>query len=254
MTFAPVRATEASPAARAGPQVWRVRVDTSPHAYEPALRVLDEHERLRAARFRQDADRMRYVLGRASLRQLLSMQLDVPSERLAFGANSFGKPVLLEPHPGLHFNSSHSGEWILHAFDALAPVGVDVEAVRPDFAHVDEFAAAFSPEERFEMARVPSEDRALALARAWVRKEAYVKAIGEGVSRSLVSIRIGAAATGKPCLVYDRNEGTPSSWTFEDIPVDALHVACLVYREGEGESGRPRRAVVKDFEDRQRVS
>ncbi len=254
MTFAPVRATEASRAARAGPQVWRVRVATSPHAYEPALRMLDEHERLRAARFRQDADRMRYVLGRASLRRLLAMQLDVSNERLAFGANSFGKPVLLEPHPRLHFNSSHSGEWILHAFDALGAVGIDVEAVRPDFAHGDDFAAAFSPEERFELARVPEQGRARALARAWVRKEAYVKAIGEGMSRSLLSIRIGAAATGKPCLVYDRNEGAPSSWSFEDIPVDARHVACLVYREGEGESARQRRPVVKDFEDRQRLS
>jgi 4'-phosphopantetheinyl transferase len=252
--FAPVRATEASRVARTGPQVWRVRIASSPHVYETALRTLDEHERLRAARFRQDADRMRYVLGRASLRRLLSMQLDVPNERLAFGANSFGKPVLLEPLPGLHFNSSHSGEWILHAFDALGPVGIDVEAARPDFAHVDDFAAAFSPEERSELAGVPEQGRAVALARAWVRKEAYVKAIGQGVSRSLLSIRIDAAATGRPCLIYDRNDDAPSRWSFEDIPVDARHVACLVYREAEGESGRERRLVVNDFEERQRMS
>lgn len=243
-------ARETAAAARSGPRVWRIRIDTSPAAYGPALRMLDEHERLRAARFRQDADRTRFVLGRASLRRLLALQLDVSNERLAFGANPSGKPVLLEPLPGLHFNSSHSGEWILLAFDPLGPVGIDVEAVRPEFARVDDFAAAFTPEERFALERAPEHGRALALARAWVRKEAYVKAIGEGVRRSLSHIRIGEAASGEPRVIYDRNEATPPSWSFEDIPVDACHVACLVYSQ-RGDGGRQRQPVVRDFEEPQ---
>jgi 4'-phosphopantetheinyl transferase len=234
-------------------RVWRVRLDDSPAAFEGSLRMLGEDERRRAARFRKAADRTRYVLGRGTLRRLLSMQLEVPAERLAFGANAFGKPFLQAPGPRLHFNSTHSGDWILHAFDTLGPVGIDVEAVRSAFADVEDFAPVLSPEEYLAIARLPlhTHTRALALAWAWVRKEAYVKAIGEGVSRALPRICIRAGEGGKPRLCYDRNApATPLRWSFEEIAVDAEHVACLVYSSGHGPPAAARTVIIRDLEPR----
>jgi 4'-phosphopantetheinyl transferase len=210
--------------------------------------MLDDAERHRATRFRKAADRARYVLGRGSLRRLLAMQLGVSNARLAFGANAFGKPLLIAPTVGLHFNTSHSGEWILHAFDAQSPVGIDVEAVRPELGDLQDFAIALSPEERLTIARLPERDRPLAFARTWVRKEAYLKAIGEGMSRSPARISVGADATGQPCLVYDRNE-PPSwlRWSFHDVAVDENHVACLVYDSAADRAALGRVVVVRDF-------
>ena len=247
VTLALAKAPESARAPACELQVWRVRVDHGPAVLEGSLRILDDHERARATRFRHAADRTRYVLGRASLRRLLAMRLGLSNERLVFGANAFGKPVLTTPGADLHFNSSHSGEWILHAFDALAPVGIDVETVRPDFAGLDDFAAALSPEESLRISRLPKRARPLALAQTWVRKEAYVKAIGEGVSRSPAHICICADAAGTPRLAYDRNAPcTPLPWSFADVAVDANHVACLVYSGHDQAAARA--VVIRDLE------
>jgi 4'-phosphopantetheinyl transferase len=228
--------------------VWRVRVGRSPDALEASLLMLDDAERHRAARFRHAADRARYVLARGSLRRLLATQLGVSNGRLVFGANAFGKPLLIAPNAGLHFNTSHSGEWILHAFDAHGPVGIDVEAIRPELGNMRDFAIAFSPEERLAIARPPERDRPLAFARTWVRKEAYLKAIGEGMSRSPARISVGNDARGQPCLVYDRNAPpTPLHWSFHDVAVDEDHVACLVYASAADPTGLGRAVVVRDF-------
>jgi 4'-phosphopantetheinyl transferase len=236
-------APEARPPPAAGPEVWRVRVAHFAAALKDGLGLLDDAERDRAACFRHAADRTRYVAGRATLRRLLSMRLDVANGRLVLGADAFGKPLLLEPQTGLHFNSSHSGEWVLHAFHPSAPIGIDVEQVRPDFANVSEFAAALSPEEASWISSLPQGDRPIALARTWVRKEAYVKALGEGVSRSPARIRIEADA-GRPRVAYDRNTPrAPDHWSFEDIALDADHAACVVWRSDHDEKG----IVVRDF-------
>jgi 4'-phosphopantetheinyl transferase len=82
----------------------------------------------------------------------------------------------------------------------------------------------------------------------WVRKEAYVKALGEGMSRSPAHISIDLDATGERCLSYDRNvPRAPAGWCFQDIDVDAKHVACLVTRSPAGTSQRSRVALIRDF-------
>ena len=95
---------------------------------------------------------MRFVVARSSLRRLLASKLGVETQQLEFCENAFGKPFLLRPSALMHFNTSHSGEWILHALDTVAPVGVDVEFVRPDLARTEDFALVLSPEEFLQIA------------------------------------------------------------------------------------------------------
>jgi 4'-phosphopantetheinyl transferase len=226
------------PGVASRPDVWRISLDESPEVVARFLPLLSDGERRRAGRFRQSRDRARYIISRGSLRRLLSSRLDISSERLMLGTSAFGKPFLAMPSISLHFNTSHSGQWILHAFDTLAPLGIDVEQVRPELGNFEDFTHVLSPEECAHVARSPQRHRAAATARIWVRKEAYVKAIGKGVSRSLRQISIDCDRSGKPRLVYDHNApGTSFRYFLEDIPVDASHVACLA------------RAVLGDIHD-----
>lgn len=221
------------------PRVWRIRIGESLRACDEPVSDLDEAERRRAQTFRRERDRLRFVVARSSLRRLLARELGLETGQIEFGQNAFGKPSLLNGGARLHFNTSHSGDWILHALDTVGPVGVDVELVQASFANIADFGSALSPEERAQIADLPPAHRARALARAWVRKEAYVKAIGQGISCSLTDISIGSDAAGNACLLYDRNpECSPFHWQFEDIEIDANHVACVVYA-GPQANARP---------------
>lgn len=213
-----------------GRAVTRVQISTESSRFEPHWRNLDPAERLRAGRFRRDADRLRFVIARSSLRQLLGGHLGIAPEAVVFAENPFGKPLLQDALATLHFNTSHSGDWVLLATDTHAPVGIDVEAVRPEMADNEQFQRVLAMEELTLLNAVPSQHRARAFATTWVRKEAYVKALGEGMSRPLQDICITLDTSGQPRLCYDRNAADARErWRFEDIDIDANHVACLVY-------------------------
>lgn len=225
------------------PEVWKVDVAVEARRFDAHVARLTADEATRAARFHRDEDRERFVVGRSTRRLLLARRLDVDPEALAFVEGRHGKPAL---RPGTQpllprFNSSHSGRWVLHAI-ADVEVGVDVERVRPDFARIDDFLWALSPEERRLVQAAPESCRAATLATVWVRKEAYVKALGEGLSRSLPDIGIVSGSHGEPVLAYDRNAGgIGRHWRFTDLGIDDLHKACLVHE------GAARPIVVREF-------
>jgi 4'-phosphopantetheinyl transferase len=214
-----------------GREVQRLRVSAEVPRLEQHWRHLDSAERQRADRFRNDADRARFVIARSSLRQLLGRRIGVASGEIRFGENEFGKPFLQHAPVALHFNSTHSGDWVLHAIDTDTPIGIDVETIAADLACIDQFERVLSTEEFAALNEVPLRDRARAFAMVWVRKEAYVKAVGEGMSRPLRGISIALDAKCQPQLLYDlSNRASPARWQFEDLVVDARHVACLVHR------------------------
>jgi 4'-phosphopantetheinyl transferase len=212
------------------PEVWRIDVAAELRRLPAHRARLTDVERERATRFRRDADRERFVIGRSTRRELLAMHLGIDPAALIFDESRYGKPRLpagRDPHP--HFNSSHSGRWVLHAI-ADVEVGIDVEEIRPEFTSLDDFAWMLSEAERaFVQAAAPPQ-RAAALTTIWVRKEAYVKALGEGLSRSLPQIGITAGADGRPMLAFDRNPpARERRWSFADLEIDATHKACLVH-------------------------
>jgi 4'-phosphopantetheinyl transferase len=220
-------------------EVWRVRVSAESARFEQHWRHLNDAERQRAARYRNEADRVRFIVARSSLRQVLGRRLGVASWDIRFGENEFGKPLLRDASIPLHFNTSHSGDWVLHAIDDLAPIGIDVEALRCDLADIETFRRVLSPEELVQLSGLPKPRRAGAFATVWVRKEAYVKALGEGMNRPLHEICIMVDHVGRPRLHYDRSAGDSlAHWRFEDIELDARHVACIVYRRDASAANR----------------
>ena len=189
------------------------RIDLYVFDLEPAdrrvaamARLLSDDEAERAARFARAADRDRWTVSRGSLRRALSRYVGLEPARIHFAEGRNGKPVL---GPGvaadpLHFNLSHSGGVGLLAVTRVAPVGADVEAER-DIADRDRVAMRFfSPAEQAAYASVPAARRRRAFYDAWTRKEAVIKATGEGLSADLSAFDVTLLPGETACVLADR--------------------------------------------------
>jgi 4'-phosphopantetheinyl transferase len=189
--------------------VWRARLDLPADECAALARTLDDAERDRAARFHFDRDRRRFVVAHARLRALLGTYLGVATESVEIAAKPGGKPALRAPDSDLRFNLSHSGEMALLAFARGCEVGIDVEAER-DVPEMDSIAGRFfSPAESAALRALPESERKRAFFRCWTRKEAFLKATGEGLARALDSFDVTLGPDEEPALV--RVEGEAGS-------------------------------------------
>lgn len=165
---------------------WAVPVTDPPVPLE-ALRVhLSVTERDRAARFHFEADRVRYVIARGLLRELLARYSCSEPGALRFVYGEHGKPALRDAGAGeLEFNVSHSGDWVMIGVARGSAVGVDVERIRP-VSDLDAIVARrFTAAEAARILDLPQPDRTVAFFTCWTRKEACLKAFGSGLSASL---------------------------------------------------------------------
>jgi 4'-phosphopantetheinyl transferase len=200
------------------------RLDVAPEAAAEAQACLSNGERHRARRYRHECDRRRFLVARARLRQLLGERLGVPpaAVELAYGRN--GKPALAPrfARSGWRFNVSHCGEVALYALSRRREVGVDVEAVRV-LEEGDEIATRFfSRREAAAYRALAPRDRPLGFFNCWTRKEAFVKALGAGLSLQLDQFDV-SLAPGEPArlLRIERGLGDPAGWgltAFSPLP------------------------------------
>jgi 4'-phosphopantetheinyl transferase len=182
--------------------VWSATLTVPPEIQTALSATLAPDELERAARFRFDHHRNRFIAGRGFLRLILSRYLDEKPARLAFDYASLGKPSLSGPFTDseLHFNLAHSDDAALFAVTRIGPVGVDVERVRPMKDAAELVARFFSPRESAAFQRVALEERPQAFFNLWTRKEAMLKASGEGITGSLNRVEI-SFLSGDPARV-----------------------------------------------------
>jgi 4'-phosphopantetheinyl transferase len=190
---------------------------------------VDESER--AWRFKFARDRQRFSTTRCLLRGVLGRYLDREPGSIAFAYGPQGKPSLENGASGLEFNVSHSGGLAVFAFSDR-PLGVDLEAERP-MRDLQAIAERFFSEREVATLRGTDEsERTAAFFRCWTRKEAFLKATGEGLSRPLDAFDVAFAAGETPRLL--RIVGGPSGpehWWLEDLAAPRGFVAALA-REG----------------------
>jgi 4'-phosphopantetheinyl transferase len=188
--------------------VWAASLDVDARAVEQHVRLLSRDELERAMRVRPEAARRQFVVARGTLRAILGGLLDVPPERVLFSYDARGKPSIAS---GPCFSASRSDDLALYAVDWSGPVGVDLERIRAlDVEAL--LAEACTASERAELLALPPERRVAAFLGAWTRKEAYLKATGEGLSRSAREVDVSAA---------------PSGWTFLELIPGPGYVATL---------------------------
>ncbi len=178
--------------------------------------ILADDERRRAADFRRERERSRFVVGRALLRIILGRYLDVDPVELQFGYGQRGKPLLADSgtHSALRFNVSHSQGLALYAVTREHELGVDIEYAR-SIAKMEHIARRFfSPHENQALFALPSDQRHEAFFNCWTRKEAYIKAIGLGLAQPLDRFDV-SLAPGEPAsiLSIDGDQLMAAAWS-----------------------------------------
>jgi 4'-phosphopantetheinyl transferase len=209
--------------------VWCVPLVQLPAQIAALARTLHDDERARAARFYFDRDRSAYTIARGTLRTLAGRYLAQPPEALGFSYRDKGKPYLTAP-PGapLRFNVSHSGELALIAFSRGCELGVDIERRRPLTDLLSLARTSFSPSEYAALCQLPPADHLHAFFSCWSRKEAFIKATGEGVSQLAdfdVSLRPDEPAR---LLRVAGEPAGPLRWSLQDLPAIPDYAAALV--------------------------
>lgn len=175
--------------------VWRASLNLTPVRLRELFSVLAPDEVTKAKRFHFPKDQNHFVAGRGILRSLLGSYLHTDPARLRFSYNSYGKPSI-QATGGEHeikFNVSHSNGLALLAFTRGHEVGVDVEYVRADFACAEVAERFFSPSEVSALRALDAGDFTEAFFNCWTRKEAFIKALGEGLSCPLASFSVSLA-------------------------------------------------------------
>jgi len=208
--------------------VWRAGVSHSSTHVSKLTNILAADEFDRAKRYRFETDRHRFIIGRGLLRHLLSHYLKISPRDLKFDYGPFGKPSL---DVGLlDFNVAHSKDMILLAFSARCKVGIDIESMDAE-VEVLKLAPEFcSPTELENLSILPNAERQQAFFQLWTRKEAFLKATGEGLSRSPVDLNIASdgrwqildldvAPNYAASLVYERNNAAISGWNANELQI-----------------------------------
>lgn len=214
-------------------QVWQIPLLVSESTSERYFSCLSEDERARAKRYRFADDRRRFIVARGALRHLLSPQLAQLPQHVEFCYGEFGKPSIradIKPQSDrsgtcdFHFNISHSGELALCVLSHRKAVGIDIEKLK-SIHHLNGMISRCLSDR--EEARVKAEDGAhqtYDFLRYWTCKEAYLKAIGVGLTQSMQSVEVELC----PLRFIGVPTDCEGGWSLHSVEVPEGYVAALV--------------------------
>jgi len=216
--------------------VWRATLDQTPSEIQSFLHNLAADEKGRAERFYLERDREHFIVARGVLRAVLGGYLHRTPESLSFCYNPYGKPALAGESDGdtIRFSVSHSHGVALFAVTRGREVGIDIEHIRFDLEVVGIAEQFFSPREVAMLRMLPTEAQRQAFFQCWTRKEAYIKARGEGLSLPLDQFDV-SLAPGEPAAVLGA-QGDPSEasrWSLQELTAAPGYAAALAV-EGHG--------------------
>jgi len=210
-----------------------INLNQGDHQVTFHYQVLSQEERKRAARFHFERHRRRYIVSQGVMRRILSSYTEPEPGGLDFVIGDHGKPSLAATYrsPGLHFNLTHSHEIAILAVTLKAQIGVDVEHVR-EMEDIDSIAGRFfSTTEQAFYFSLPENQRTQGFFNCWTRKEAFIKAIGEGLSYPLHRFDV-SLIPGEPArlLHIETDPAEASHWTLEAFSPALGYTAAVALR------------------------
>ena len=207
--------------------IWRVSFNHLPDPVQGADTTLSADESQRAAKFRFEMDRIRFVISHIALRDILSRYLHIEPEKISFTVGEYGKPTIISKLK-LDINLSHSGDYALIAVARERKVGVDVERFRQEL-EIEKIAHRFfSKKENAELLSLPSDQQQIGFFNCWARKEAYIKAHGLGLSLPLNSFDVSLTPGQPAALKATRPDSQEASrWTLLSLDVDHHHAGAV---------------------------
>lgn len=216
--------------------VWMALLDQHESIIELLVQSLSSDEEKRAERFFFAKDRKSFIIGRGLLRSILGFYLNIDPTQVNFCYGEKGKPALdhkFGKEKTIHFNLSHSGNLVIFGFTRSRKVGVDIERIRV-FDGMEKIAERFfSNTENELLLSLPSEERTEAFFNCWTRKEAIVKAAGDGLTLPLnefdVMLEPGESALSIDVDIFEKN----SHWSLHGFQPARGYVAAVAI---EGQS------------------
>ena len=213
--------------------VWRASLDVSASELRILEHTLAADERARAERFYFQKHREHFIAGRGLLRDILSRYLYTEPDQLRFSYNAYGKPALTEDTSAeaLCFNLSHSNGIALYALTRGREIGVDIEYFRPDVEAAKLAERFFSPREAAVLRALPEHLRKEGFFNCWTRKEAYIKAEGEGMAIPLSTFDV-SLTPGEPAALLrtERQPQGPPCWSLQALNPEHGYAAALAVK------------------------
>lgn len=215
--------------------LWQVSLLQSQDCLARFAQTLSPDEHARAQRFHFERDRRRYIVGRGVLRDILARYLDRDARQITFTYTERGKPYLpAEPSmPDIRFNLAHSSELAIYAFASKQDVGVDLEYIHP-VPELDQIAAHFFSAAEYQAIRsLSGGQKQLGFFNCWTRKEAYLKALGDGLSKPLDQFEVSLAPADPARLLrVGGDEQEAQRWSLLALNLDQNdYVGALALRD-----------------------
>lgn len=214
--------------------VWRACLDQPTACLQQLLAKLSADERMRAERFYFEQDRKRFIVARGLLRTILSCYLGIEPSELEFCYGLRGKPALVNSGGStLRFNLSHSQGLALYAIAPTREIGIDLEHIRPlPAAQIAE--RFFSAQENAILRTLPPDQQQQAFFSCWTRKEAFLKAIGDGLAFPLNQFDV-SLSPDQPAQIHSikGDSAAAANWFLQELKPAPGYVGALAV-EGTG--------------------
>ena len=215
-----------------GIEVWQARLDLPAGEVEQCAKLLSRDEHLRAERFHFEHDRRRFIVARGRLRLLLSRHLRIAPAAIVFAYMKNGKPFVAGNAAQIHFNLSHSEECALYAISRSCRLGVDIECLNRDIDWHSLASRFFTHGESTALQHLPVSSRKRAFFACWTRKEAIIKATGDGLSLPLDQFEVTVEPDGEPRILAAATLRL-ADWTLYAADAGNDYVATVAAYAGE---------------------
>ena len=217
--------------------LWCARLDVGAEVAAKLYASLSPSEKARADRFHFDRDRSRFVVSHGALRELLGGYLRIPPASVRIGFDEKRKPCLetgadLASPVRVHFNASHSEALAVFAFSRELELGVDIEYVR-DMDYQAILERQFTESEKAHLRALSTDAGRLAFFRIWTRKEAYLKATGDGLRTALDSFTVPFEPDTGRCIPLIMNKLSEATM-YPFVPAPDYEGALVVRGSGHG--------------------
>jgi len=210
--------------------VWRAALEFAPDQVQSFLKILSTDEISKTRRFYFENDRRHSIAARGLLRTILGRYLKTDPRCLRICYKLYGKPALVgtSGHNTYNFNLSHSHGLFLLAITLGREIGIDVEYIRPESAGEEIAERFFAPNEIAKLRSLPTDQKVEAFFKCWTRKEAYIKAKGEGLSMPLDQFEVSLSPDEPAALLHPVSFREPPDWSLEEVYPGPGYTGALV--------------------------
>ena len=197
--------------------IWWSNLSETQANFGLQANLLSDEDLLRAGRMSNSNVRDRWITGRATLRSILSVYLGIPERAISIAYEALGKPQV-KNRGTFRFNLSHSADLAALAVTWKKRVGIDILRIRDNININDLAPWTFAENDLNAWRRLPEDEQRLSFLRSWVRKEAYLKGQGFGLTHSMRDLQVIESSTGCCMQIVNTRSGAPDRrWRIHDL-------------------------------------